>query len=96
MGWMRSNSLSANNITAGRILSADDGGTQMQEAKEFLREILVEPTLATECYTEANNRGISQRTLNRAKKELGVIVEREGTKGKKGGGKWVWRSPDED
>jgi len=64
-------------VTAGRILAADDGGTQMRDAEDLLRELLTEPTLATECYNEASNRGISNRTLNRAKKHLSVVVAKE-------------------
>ena len=82
-------------LTAGEILSADDGGSALKQAITFLNEMLCDgPITASEISTEADSRGISKRTLNRAKEQLGIVSEREGKPGKKGGGRFLWRFSD--
>ena len=78
-------------LTAGEILAAEDGGGALKRAIAFLNEILGDgPMAASEIYTEADSRGISKRTLGRAKEQLGIVSEREGEPGKKGGGRFIW------
>jgi hypothetical protein len=42
---------------------------------------------------QANEAGLSWRTVERAKAALGVRAAREGEPGKRGGGAWVWALP---
>jgi hypothetical protein len=63
------------------------------QAKEFLTDFLCDdPALKTDIEEAGDAHGISNRTLFRAKDELGIIVE----KGKGvTHGKWTWRLPDQ-
>lgn len=64
----------------GRIV----GLVRLEEAKEFLRTVLVTgPERAKTVFTEAEALGIRKRTLKRAKADLGV----ETMKGRDG---WLW------
>ena len=64
--------------------------TPIAEAKEFLRDLLADgPVDADEGKGQAEEQGISPRTLARAKKEIGVISAREGGIGAEG--KWKWK-----
>lgn len=56
-------------------------------AKDFLREILASGSVsANEIYSAANQKQISDKTLQRSKKELGIISYSEG-------GMWFWKLP---
>lgn len=83
-------------LTYERIFATDTGGGGIAATKSFLLEILADgPVLTKEIYAEAESRGIaSERTINAAKKALGVVASREGEKGKRGGGNWSWKLPD--
>lgn len=76
-------------------LLADSGGEEGREqrhgAKEFLRAELEDgPVRATEIYSKARKHGISERTLNRAKIDLGVRSYQV----RLGGDRWwEWRLP---
>ena len=87
-------------LTTGHLLAADaepGASGALGEAEGFLREVLVEgPVPAKRVQTEARASGISQATLRRAKKRLGVKVQREGVAGKRGGGEWEWALGDLD
>jgi putative DNA primase/helicase len=64
-------------------------GDALKAAKEFLEGYLEDrpmPTVQVEAAARKN--GVSQITLRRAKKELGVVVEKAGMEGG-----WVWRLP---
>jgi putative DNA primase/helicase len=62
------------------------------DAAEFLTELLQGgPVPVKEVKNEATAAGITWRTIERAKAEIGVIAERQGTQGR-GGGFWVWRN----
>jgi putative DNA primase/helicase len=62
------------------------------EATEFLEEHLTAgPVRADEIQRLAKCAGITLKTLQRAKKELGVVTTRVGTIG--GSGHWVWNLP---
>ena len=57
------------------------------EAKKFLTDILANgPVPTTEIEDAANGNAISKRTLERAKRELGITAEKNG--------QWCWRLPD--
>lgn len=72
------------------IISAPKKPTQRADAKEFLEQILAPgPQDASAVYVAAKARGISERTLDRAKKELGVGSRKKGTDG------WEWVLPND-
>jgi hypothetical protein len=53
----------------------------------FLTDILANgPVATTEIEDAANGNAISKRTLERAKRELGITAEKDG--------QWYWRLPD--
>lgn len=59
------------------------------EAKRFLQEALAASSLpASDVYAQAKDAGISKRTVDRAKKELGVKARKVGMSGS-----WVWELP---
>ncbi|MCL4206585.1 MAG: AAA family ATPase [Pirellulaceae bacterium] len=81
---------------AGAVtMTADDLGdgghtTPRDEAEDWLREALQEGRLqSSKLSTEAKRVGISERTLQRAKKALGIISQRDGQV-------WYWMLPDAD
>jgi hypothetical protein len=84
-------------LDAAALLSAPtdhEERSALSEAQEFLREALSDgPQPAAEVRQEADSAGIAKRTLDRARQSLGVVAEREGEAGKRGGGKWLWRLP---
>ena len=63
-----------------------DTKTKTMQMEEVLREMLFVPVAAEEVFAKAESLGISKRTLDYAKKNLGIISERIGDK-------WVWRLP---
>lgn len=75
-------------ITADE-LSDSHHTTPRDEAEDWLRQALEDGRVASAKLTaEANREGISVRTLNRAKKKLGVQSARDGST-------WYWTLPDE-
>ncbi|TSC72746.1 MAG: hypothetical protein G01um101438_463 [Parcubacteria group bacterium Gr01-1014_38] len=71
--------------------ASEDERAELDEAKEFLLEQLSgEPVEADETKKKARSVGLSERTLRRAKKVLGVVSVREGF-GQDG--RWVWSLP---
>jgi hypothetical protein len=83
------------NLDAAALLSAPtdhEERSALSEAQEFLREVLSDgPQAASAVKREADSAGIAKRTLDRARQSLGVVSEREGEHGKRGGGRWFWR-----
>ena len=79
-------------VRAVQAMRAENGGTSASnprnEAKELLRQIL--PLAQKEVEERAKVEMISMKTLRRAKKELGVISEKDGIKGG-----WIWRLPED-
>lgn len=69
---------------ADMIMSGGSGGEKMKVAKAFLLGTLAEgPVKASEVLADAERAGISAKTLNRAKKVLGIeSVQRDGA--------WHW------
>jgi len=83
-------------LTAAQILAADNGtGTsELDEAIAFLKDELADGSVpAKDVYRDAESMGIARRTLERAKAQVGIITRRQGEKGKRGSGVWVWELP---
>ena len=81
----------ARNILADvELLDSEGGGrTERDEAKEFLRAALADrPVKAPQVLREAKEAGHSERTIRRAKEELGIKAVKEGMDGG-----WVWQLP---
>ena len=75
-------------ISADDLLSGDNRGQKIHEAKEFLKEILVSGSVAqTKVAEEAESRGIKKKTLWNAKKELEI-------ESVKIGNQWCWMLPE--
>lgn len=71
-------------ISADDLLSGNNRGQKIHEAKEFLKEILVSGSVAqTKVAEEAESRGIKKKTLWNAKKELEI-------ESVKIGNQWFW------
>jgi hypothetical protein len=78
-------------ITANEAMAAAGGHTGKQEAKAFLQERLeAGPVKAEDIIEEAKQDGIAKRTLDRAKKELGIKSHKEHGKID---GDWMWGLP---
>jgi hypothetical protein len=76
-------------VTASEAMqaSANKSPSARDEAKNFLTDILANgPVLQTEIEDAAKGNGIAKRTLERAKRELGITAEKNG--------QWYWRLPD--
>src|SRR5262245_33999157 len=72
-------------ITANEAMAAAGSHTAKREAREFLHERLkAGPVRADELVEEAKQEGIAEKTLRRAKKELGVRSRKEHEGG------WFW------
>jgi hypothetical protein len=90
--WCGESELSAKDLLATSQDQEEAGARS--EAVEFLRAVLSEsPHPASQVKAEAEDAGISERTLARAKKLLGVEAYREGEEGKRGAGTWFWQLP---
>jgi putative DNA primase/helicase len=78
--------------TARTLLAVPEGDEErgaLDEAREFLRELLSPGAVATrEVAKEARSAGISDKTLRRAKEALGVRAVKDGFQGG-----WRWRLP---
>ncbi|CAA9401357.1 MAG: hypothetical protein AVDCRST_MAG22-1112 [uncultured Rubrobacteraceae bacterium] len=85
------------NLNAEALLSAPtdpEERSALSEAQEFLREVLAGgPEPASEVRQEADSAGHAKRTLDRARQAIGVVAERRGEPGKRGGGTWCWSLP---
>jgi hypothetical protein len=85
------------NLNAEALLSAPTDHEERSAARgaqDFLREMLEDGAVAVgDVRKQANDAGISWRTVERAKAALGVQSTREGEAGKRGGGMWVWTLP---
>jgi len=68
--------------------------SKRDDAGQFLEDLLADgPVPTSEIKRHAAAEDISERTLKRAKQELGVEAVREGKSGEIGGGLWYWRLP---
>jgi putative DNA primase/helicase len=78
-------------ITANEAMAAAGGHTAKREARDFLLERLeAGPVMADDIIEEAKQEGIAKRTLDRAKKELGVKSRKTPSKFD---GEWFWELP---
>jgi hypothetical protein len=78
-------------ITANEAMQAAEGRTAKREAREFLLERLgAGPVKQADVLDEAKQDGIAEKTLRRAKKELGIKSRKE--RGKVDGD-WSWELP---
>jgi putative DNA primase/helicase len=78
-------------ITANEAMQAAGGHTAKREAREFLLERLeTGPAKQNDILDEAKQEGIAEKTLRRAKKDLGVKSKKE--RGKIDG-EWLWELP---
>jgi hypothetical protein len=81
--------LTANEALAAASEAAKTRGDSMRQAKQFLRDLLEEgPVAAADAVEKAEAEGINNKTLQRARKTLGVKAEKEGFQGP-----WMWRLP---
>jgi hypothetical protein len=89
--------LDANAVLAPPAKDDPDEKSGLREAEHFLLTVLSEGWVeCRQVLKEARDSGISERTLKRAKEDIGVVSQREGIEGKRGGGRWYWRLPEED
>jgi putative DNA primase/helicase len=78
-------------ITANEAMAAAGSHTAKREAREFLLERLeLGPAKADDIIEEANQDGIAKRTLDRAKKELGIKSRKTPSRFN---GEWFWELP---
>jgi putative DNA primase/helicase len=77
-------------LGADQLLAPSDGKqSELSKARAFLEELLADgPVSAAKVQEEAQRNGIAKRTLDRAKRELGVRSEKRQ-------GEWVWVLPTE-
>jgi hypothetical protein len=82
-------------ITATQAMEAEASGkkdTPREDAKEILlNRLSLGPAYSTDLLDEVRAHGISESTMRRAGKELGVIIEREDPCNLKS--PWQWRLP---
>lgn len=93
VAWQGGTDLDATKLLA--TSAAKEEGDAFSEATEFLREILRDgPVLSQQVWDEARDLNISEPTLKRAKKSLGVEAVRENEAGEgRGAGRWMWEIP---
>jgi hypothetical protein len=78
-------------ITANDAMQAAEGRTAKREAKEFLLERLeAGPMNSDDIVEEAKQQGIAKRTLDRAKKDLGIKSRKQHGRTD---GTWFWELP---
>jgi len=71
--------------------ASDEDRSERDEARDYLRTVLEDgPRPSRDVIREARDIGISERTLRRAKSDLGVTAERQGYGSD---GRWCWRLP---
>jgi putative DNA primase/helicase len=96
-GAVRVNWLGESEVSAHQLLATpreEEYADARSEAMEFLNDVLANgPLAASQVKEEAEEAGISERTLWRAKKVLGVMAYREGEAGGRGKGHWFWKLP---
>ena len=84
-------------LSAGDLLQTSNGAEAeaRTEAEYFLSSLLADgPVPAATILEEAKAAGITESTLRRAKKNLGITPKRENNPhGHRGEGRWVWELP---
>jgi len=90
--WLGQSEVSAKDLLA--TPQDQEHADARSEAVEFLNDVLANgPVPASQVKEEAEDAGISERTLARGKKVIGVITYREGKTGGRGKGQWLWKLP---
>jgi hypothetical protein len=96
-GAVRVNWLGDSEVSAKDLLATPQDkeyADALSEAVEFLNDALANrPVPARDIIRDAEDAGISEKTLRRAKKLLGVVAYREGEAGRRGAGRWLWKLP---
>jgi hypothetical protein len=97
-GSVRINWLGQSEVSDKDILTTPQDQAQADarsEAVEFLNDVLADgPLPAKQVIEEADDSGIAEKTLRRAKKLLDVTAYRESAVGEKRGlGRWMWKLP---
>jgi hypothetical protein len=97
-GSVRVNWLGQSEVSASQLLATPRDEEQADargEAVEFLNDVLADgPVPAAQVKEESEDAGITDITLRRAKKSLGVLAYRENAAGeKRGSGRWMWKLP---
>lgn len=80
----------------GSAAREDEGpGPSVSKAMDLLQSTLADgPCRASDVLSSAETWGLSKRTVDRARRQLGVIATREG--GAAGAGWWVWSLPGDE
>ncbi|MEO8287118.1 MAG: AAA family ATPase [Chloroflexota bacterium] len=82
--------------TAHSVLAAPpeaEDRSAIDDAVDFLRDVLKDGAQPSHALiTAAKDAGVAEKTLRRAKSQVGVIVERQGYGA---GGTWIWRLPEQ-
>lgn len=74
----------------------DDEAVAIREASQFLRDLLAAGPMPVKAIkAESSDAGHSWATIRRASSALKTESYREGEKGRRGGGMWLWRIPRE-
>ena len=93
--WHGTADIDVSQIMASPI--RDEDRNELEEAVRFLEGLLEEgPIPAKTVETEAKNAAISMRTVQRAKKKLGIESARDNSAGgSRGKGEWKWYKPED-
>jgi hypothetical protein len=91
-------------VTATEAMAAakeSGSATARSEAKKFLQRMLANgPVPEKEIMEAAKTEDVSEKTLRRAKKDLGVISQKRTKKdhegSEKGAAEWIWRLPEQE
>jgi hypothetical protein len=90
--WLGHSEVSAKDLLA--TSQDQEHSDALSEAIEFLNDVLGDgPVAASRVKEDAKDASISERTLARAKKTLGIMSYREGKTGERGKGLWLWKLP---
>lgn len=90
--WLDETEVTVEECLAMRPKSRGPEAKELTEAMAFLQELLAAgPVRAAEVAEQARGQGFSERTLRRAKKELGVVANRSGD-----GKSWRWALPERE
>jgi putative DNA primase/helicase len=97
-GSVRVDWLGQSEVSASQLLATPRDEEQADargEAVEFLNDVLCDgPVAASQVKEESEDAGITDITLRRAKKSIGILAYRENVAGdKRGSGRWMWKLP---
>lgn len=82
-------------LDAAEVSTDPEERSARDEAKDFLRALLSDgPVPAKQIQKDADDAGHNWKTVQRAKKDLGIIAEKIGGYFAKGAQRWVWKLSD--